>query len=73
MKNKIVSKSALFQRIKRKLAHQGERIHKAKEGREMKEFGEFHITRNNLIIDGCFDLLERARDLKVAAEWEELG
>ena len=69
-----VSERALFARVSRMLAKDGEKLHRAKYGsRAFLSVGLYYIVdSNNVITATNCDLEKLAREIKVIAEWEKL-
>jgi hypothetical protein len=69
-----VSERALLARIKRKLAPDGVRLHKSREGsRALWEFGDYYgVSADNHVCNPSGGLEGIARDLGVMKPYEEL-
>ena len=67
-----VSMRALIQRINRRLAKDGERLHRYRGGQWSTDLGEFYIVDEyrNFLVRGHVDLAALGRELGVLQEWE---
>lgn len=59
-----ITENALFQRLKRKLAHEELVLHRSKRGGSLNNLGTYHITdlRTNTVTCSGFNLVEMARE-----------
>jgi hypothetical protein len=69
-----VEQRALLQRINRKLAHEGEVVKKARQGRRFRELGEFYVidVRRNCVTAKDVDLEAWGHKHGVLAPFEVL-
>ena len=68
-----VSERALIQRINRKLAVDGEKLHRSREGSARMKLGEWFIVEESTGITAYHcDLEDLGRELGVLQEWETL-
>jgi hypothetical protein len=71
-----VNERALFARVNRALAKEGERLHRAREGtRAYNDVGRYYVVdlqTNSIAAKDC-DLEALAKDMKLLAEWEKLA
>jgi hypothetical protein len=66
-----VTRRALLQRLNRRLAREeGGQVRTSRSERMRRQFGDYHLTRNNVIIDGFSDLEAWGRAEGVLAGWE---
>jgi len=70
-----VSRRAIVQRIKRKLAASGRRFKASRGSRARADLGEYYILneRRNVVAEKYVDLEAYARELGALAEWEILA
>ena len=68
-----VSETALFARLKRKLARDGLTLHRSRKAERRYGIGRFHVCRNNCVQDGCDDLERWGREHGVMQERETVA
>lgn len=66
-----VSETALFARLKRKLARDGLTLHRSRKAEH--GLGRFHVCQNNRVQDGCDDLERWGREHGVMREHETVA